>query len=90
MSWMHACTESGSRQACRLEWTSSKMLSETVAMMLHACTADRDFLPFSDVEKSVRDDVATLRASNLVTPGAGSDESGAYCAICRRCWAVVC
>lgn len=30
---------------------------------------DRDFLPFSDLEKSVRDDVHTVRTSNIVAPG---------------------
>jgi carbonic anhydrase len=31
--------------------------------------ADKDFLPFSNVEQSVRDDVAAVRASPLVAPG---------------------
>jgi hypothetical protein len=30
--------------------------------------ADRDFLPFSDLEKSVRDDVLTVQQSPLVAP----------------------
>ena len=29
---------------------------------------DRDFLPFSDLEKSVRDDVHTVKTSELVAP----------------------
>ena len=30
---------------------------------------ERDFLPFTDLEKSVRDDVAIVKSSPLITPG---------------------
>eukprot|EP00199_Chlamydomonas_sp_CCMP681_P003105 CAMPEP_0119113724 /NCGR_PEP_ID=MMETSP1180-20130426/44995_1 /TAXON_ID=3052 ORGANISM="Chlamydomonas cf sp, Strain CCMP681" /NCGR_SAMPLE_ID=MMETSP1180 /ASSEMBLY_ACC=CAM_ASM_000741 /LENGTH=179 /DNA_ID=CAMNT_0007101953 /DNA_START=198 /DNA_END=737 /DNA_ORIENTATION=+ len=30
--------------------------------------ADREFFPFSDLDKSVRDDLSTIRSSNLVAP----------------------
>jgi carbonic anhydrase len=32
-------------------------------------TTGRDFLPFSDLEQSVRDDVETLRNSDLIPDG---------------------
>ena len=41
-------------------------LTEKIHQDLGADASGRDFLPFSDLEKSVRDDVGTIRASDLI------------------------
>ena len=40
--------------------------AEKIHQDLGADVSGRDFLPFSDLEKSVRDDVGTIRASDLI------------------------
>ena len=41
-------------------------LAEKVRQDLGADVSGRDFLPFSDLEKSVRDDGGTIRAPDLI------------------------
>jgi carbonic anhydrase len=51
---------------CGMLTFSNAQLAEKVRADLGADVAGRDFLPFSDLEQSVRDDVAILRESPLI------------------------
>lgn len=51
---------------CGMLTFTNEQLASQVQRELGVDVAGRDFLPFSDVEQSVRDDVATLRASPLI------------------------
>lgn len=51
---------------CGMLTFSNEQLAAQVQRELGVDVAGRDFLPFQDVEQSVRDDVATLRASPLI------------------------
>lgn len=53
---------------CGMLTFSNAQLAAKVQADLGADVAGRDFLPFSDLEQSVRDDVTILRASPLI-PG---------------------
>lgn len=53
---------------CGMLTFSNEQLAAKVQADLGADVSGRDFLPFSDLEQSVRDDVAILRASPLI-PG---------------------
>ncbi|MDQ3044264.1 MAG: carbonic anhydrase [Chloroflexota bacterium] len=46
-----------------------RRLTDSLGAEAAAHAADIDFLPFSDLEQSVRDDLATIRASPLIRPG---------------------
>jgi len=51
---------------CGMLTFTNEALSDRIRRELGVETAGRDFLPFLDVEQSVRDDVAILRASPLI------------------------
>jgi carbonic anhydrase len=51
---------------CGMLTFSNEELAAKVRQDLGADVAGRDFLPFSDLEQSVRDDVETIRASELI------------------------
>src|SRR5690606_21291699 len=51
---------------CGMLTFTNEQLSDQIRRELDVETAGRDFLPFSDVEQSVRDDVAILKASPLI------------------------
>lgn len=51
---------------CGMLTFSNEQLSGIVQRELGVDVSGRDFLPFSDIEQSVRDDVAALRASPLI------------------------
>jgi carbonic anhydrase len=53
---------------CGMLTFTNEQLAAQVQQELGVNVVGRDFLPFSDLEQSVRDDVATLRASSLI-PG---------------------
>mmetsp|Transcript_4783 Transcript_4783/g.11741 ORF Transcript_4783/g.11741 Transcript_4783/m.11741 type:complete len:175 (-) Transcript_4783:436-960(-) len=52
-----------------LTFTNEQLRDKIKADLGTDVPADRDFLPFSDLDKSVRDDIHTIRTSNLVAPG---------------------
>ncbi len=51
---------------CGMLTFSNADLAATIKRNLQVDVGERDFLPFSDLEQSVRDDVATLRQSPLI------------------------
>jgi carbonic anhydrase len=51
---------------CGMMTFTNEQLAAKVKQDLGADVSGRDFLPFSDLEQSVRDDVATIRASALI------------------------
>ena len=51
---------------CGMLTFTNEQLAAKIKDDLSVDVGDRDFLPFSDLEKSVRDDVAILRASPLI------------------------
>ncbi|GAB4216559.1 MAG: carbonic anhydrase [Roseiflexaceae bacterium] len=51
---------------CGMVTFTNEQLSARIKADLGVDTAGRDFLPFSDLEQSVRDDVAALRESPLI------------------------
>ena len=51
---------------CGMLTFTNEQLAEQVQRELGVDVRGRDFLPFADLEKSVRDDLATLRASPLI------------------------
>lgn len=51
---------------CGMLTFTNDQLSDTLRDRFGVETAGTDFLPFDDVEQSVRDDVAAIRASNLI------------------------
>ncbi len=51
---------------CGMLTFTNQQLHEKVKQDLHVDTGNTDFLPFSDLEQSVRDDVAFLRSSPLI------------------------
>lgn len=51
---------------CGMLTFTNPQLQEKVKQDLHADVDDTDFLPFNDLEQSVRDDVAFLRSSLLI------------------------
>ena len=60
---------------CGMLTFTNEQLASQVQRELGVDVTGRDFLPFSDVAESVRDDVATLRASRLIpreTPISGA------------------
>jgi len=51
---------------CGMVTFTNQQLAEKIKQDLGADVKGRDFLPFSDLEQSVRDDVATIRQSPLI------------------------
>jgi carbonic anhydrase len=51
---------------CGMVTFTNEQLAAKVQQDLGVDVGKRDFLPFTDIEQSVRDDVATLRASPLI------------------------
>jgi carbonic anhydrase len=51
---------------CGMLTFTNQQLAEKIKQDIGADVGARDFLPFSDLEQSVRDDVATLRQSPLI------------------------
>jgi carbonic anhydrase len=51
---------------CGMATFTNEQLAAKVKQDLGVEVGKRDFLPFTDIEQSVRDDVATLRASPLI------------------------
>jgi carbonic anhydrase len=51
---------------CGMLTFTNEQLAEKIRQDLGADTSGRDFLPFTDLEQSVRDDVATIRRSPLI------------------------
>jgi carbonic anhydrase len=54
---------------CGMLTFTNQQLAEKIKQDVGADVQGRDFLPFSDLEKSVRDDVATIRQSPLIPHG---------------------
>jgi carbonic anhydrase len=54
---------------CGMLTFTNEQLAEKVQAELGVDVHGRDFLPFSDLEQSVRDDVATIRNSPLIPQG---------------------
>jgi carbonic anhydrase len=55
---------------CGMLTFSNADLRKTLREKYHSETSDRDFLPFTNLEQSVRDDVETIRESPLVSKDA--------------------
>jgi carbonic anhydrase len=51
---------------CGMMTFTNQQLADKIKQDLGEDVGDRDFLPFSDLEQSVRDDVATIRNSPLI------------------------
>jgi carbonic anhydrase len=51
---------------CGMQAFTNEQLRDQLRRDLNADASDIDFLPFSDLERSVRDDVQTIRASPLI------------------------
>ena len=51
---------------CGMVTFTNQQLAEKIKQDVGADAGGRDFLPFSDLEQSVRDDVATIRQSPLI------------------------
>lgn len=54
---------------CGMLTFTSEQLAEKIKVELGTDVSGRDFLPFTDLEQSVKDDVSIVKASPLVAPG---------------------